>query len=103
MLDDGPTWTQDGPCRQVLHVGHEAGKIAAPPVIVGDFLLLPVNDAPSEATIRVFSISPGKEGEPLRPVQTIRVAGLDRYHAGGRGTRRRGRHGAGQLVRPRSK
>ncbi len=64
-----------GQCRQVLHVGHEAGKIAAPPAIVGDFLLLPVNDTPSEATIRVFSISPGKEGEPLEPVQTVRVAG----------------------------
>ena len=56
-------------------MGHEAGKIAAPPAIVGDFLLLPVNDTPGEATIRVFSISKDKEGEPLRPVQTIRVAG----------------------------
>ena len=67
-------WTASQ-CRQVLHVGHEAGTIAAPPAIVGDFLLLPVNDTPGEATIRVFSISQGKEGEPLRPVQTIRVAG----------------------------
>ena len=62
-------------CRQVLHVGHEAGKVAAPPAIVGDFLLLPVNDRPGEATIRVFSISKNKEGEPLRPMQTIRLAG----------------------------
>lgn len=64
-----------GQCRQVFHVGHENGKIAAPPAIVGDFLLVPINDTPGEATIRVFSISKGKEGEPLRPVQTIRVAG----------------------------
>ena len=64
-----------GQCRQVLHVGHESGTIAAPPAIVGDFLLLPVNDTPGEATLRVFSISQGKEGEPLRPVQAIRVAG----------------------------
>ena len=62
-------------CRQVLHVGHQAGKIAASPAVVGDFLLLPVNDTPGEATIRVFSISKDKASEPLRTVQTIRVAG----------------------------
>ena len=56
-------------------MGHEAGTIAAPPVIVGDFLLLPVNDTPSEATIRVFSISQARKDEPLEPVQTIRVPG----------------------------
>ncbi|MGO9109386.1 MAG: PQQ-binding-like beta-propeller repeat protein [Thermoguttaceae bacterium] len=64
-----------GACRQVLHVGHEKGTIAAPPAVVGDFLLLPVNDTPSEATIRVFSISKGKQGGVLRAMQTIRVAG----------------------------
>ena len=64
-----------GQCRQVLHVGHQPGTVAAPPAIVGDFLLLPVNDTPSEATLRVFSISKDKEGEPLKFVQTIRVAG----------------------------
>jgi outer membrane protein assembly factor BamB len=54
-------------------VGHEAGKIAAPPAIVGDFLLLPVNGAP-QAAIRVFSIASGKE-EPLVAVQSIAAAG----------------------------
>jgi len=62
-------------CRQVLHVGYEAGKIAAPPAIVGDFLLLPINETPSEASIRIFSISKGKEDPPLRQVQTIPVTG----------------------------
>jgi len=64
-----------GQCCQVLHVGYEAGKIVAPPAIVGDFLLLPINDTPSEASIRVFSISKGKEDTPLRPVQTIPMTG----------------------------
>ena len=36
---------------------------------------LAVNDTPGEAAIRVFSISKDKEGEPLKPVQTIRVPG----------------------------
>ncbi len=66
---------EKGQCRQVLHVGHAAGTVAAPPVVAGDFLLLPVNDTPKEAAIRVFSISPGKEDGPLAPVQTIRVPG----------------------------
>ena len=48
----------------------------APPAVVGDFLLLPINDTPGEATIRVFAISKDKEGEPLKPVQAIRVAGF---------------------------
>ena len=56
-------------------MGHEDGTVAAPPAIVGDFLVLPVNDTPSEATLRVFSISQGQEGESLKPVQTIRMAG----------------------------
>lgn len=64
-----------GQCRQVFHVGHETGKIAASPAIVGDFLLLPVNDAPSDAKICLFSIFQDKEGEPLMPMQTIRLAG----------------------------
>ncbi|MEI8376045.1 MAG: PQQ-binding-like beta-propeller repeat protein [Planctomycetota bacterium] len=73
QLDKGQL--DGGQCRQVFHVGHETGKIAAPPAIMGDFLLLPINDAPGDAKIRVFSISKSKEGEPLMPMQTIRVAG----------------------------
>ncbi len=64
-----------GACREVLHVGYDAGKAAAAPAILGDFLLLPVNDTPSEATIRVFSISQGKDDEPLKALQTIHVPG----------------------------
>ncbi len=65
----------DERCWQVLHVGHEAGTIAAPPVVVGDFLLAAINTAPGEATVRVFSISPGGADGPLRRVQAIRLAG----------------------------
>jgi hypothetical protein len=65
----------DHQCRQVMHLGHEAGKIAAPPAIVGDFLLLAVNDSPAEAALHVFSIAKGGEGDPLAAQQTIRVPG----------------------------
>jgi outer membrane protein assembly factor BamB len=62
-------------CRQVLHVGYEAGKVAAAPAIVGDFLFLPMNDPSGEAAIRIFLISKDKNNEPLRPVQSVRVPG----------------------------
>jgi outer membrane protein assembly factor BamB len=64
-----------GQGRQVMHVGHEAGKIAAPPTVVGDFLFLPVNDAPTEAAIHIYSIAKVADGEPLKAIQTIRVPG----------------------------
>jgi outer membrane protein assembly factor BamB len=63
------------PCKQVFHLGHAAGTIAAPPAIVDDFLLAAVNDAPGQAAIRVLAISKDKEGGALRSVQSIRVAG----------------------------
>ena len=55
--------------------------IAAPPAVVGDFLLLPVNlllpvkDVPGKAAIRVLAISKDTKGEPLRAVQMIGVEG----------------------------
>ena len=57
----------DGACRQVMHVGHEPGTIVIPPVLVGDFLLLGVNDSPTEATLRVVAI------DRLKQVQQIRI------------------------------
>ena len=63
-----------GQCRQVLHIGHEPGTIAAPPTVVGNFLLLAVNDTPGKATLRVLAIS-DKEGDPLSPAQTIPLEG----------------------------
>lgn len=82
-------------CRQVLHLGHEAGTIVAAPSVVGDFLFLPVNDSPDQATVRVLAIAANREpgrpdrqaaapgsavpapakDEPLASVQRINVKG----------------------------
>jgi outer membrane protein assembly factor BamB len=62
-------------CRQVMHVGHEDGAISVPPAILGDFLLLPVNNSPSEGTIHVFSISKSGNDEPLKALQTLHLPG----------------------------
>ncbi len=61
--------------RQVLHLGHEAGTIAAAPAVAGDYLLVPVNDNPDEASVRVLSIEAARKDGPLEPVQRIGVKG----------------------------
>ncbi len=62
-------------CRQVLHLGHETGSIVAAPAVIGDSLLVPVNDSPSEATVRVLSIAASQQEEPLQAVQRINIRG----------------------------
>ncbi len=65
----------DGRCRQVLHLGHEPGTIAAAPGVASDALLVAVNESSDEATIRVVSISPSQKDEPLQTVARIGVKG----------------------------
>jgi outer membrane protein assembly factor BamB len=66
-----------GKCLQVVHLGHDAGSIAAAPVVLGDFLLVAVNDAASRASLRVLAIESSPDGTTasLRVVQTIPLAG----------------------------
>ncbi len=65
----------DGRCRQVLHLGHEAGTITAGPGVAGDTLLVAVNESPEEATLRIISIAPSQKDEPLQTVGRISVNG----------------------------
>ena len=65
----------DGRCRQVLHMGHEPGTVAALPTVVGDTLLVAVNESPEEATLRVVSIAPAQKDEPLQTVGRLHVQG----------------------------
>ncbi len=67
-----------GQCRQVFHLGHGVGKVAAPPTIVGDFLLVAVNEGAADATLHVLSIhatEEEKEGRLLNRMQRIPVKG----------------------------
>ena len=65
----------DGQCKQVVHLGHELGTITAPPVVVGRFLLVVVNDRAQDSALRVLSIEEGEQGPSLKPVQRIRLKG----------------------------
>ena len=90
VLDAG----QPGQCRQVLHLGHSAGSIAAPVAVLAISSSLRSTVRQAETTIRIIAISKDKEGLPLRPVQTIRLPGYVNAarHSGSRsGCRDRGR------------
>jgi outer membrane protein assembly factor BamB len=68
----------DGRCRQVVHLGHEAGGISAPPVIAGSHLLVVVNDSALGATLRVLSLDTEEQDSAkplLRPVQDMGLKG----------------------------
>ena len=65
-------------CRQVLPLGHGPGSIVAPPVILGDYLLLAVNDTAGDSSLQVLQIRSGEpqsSDPPLQLVQTIALKG----------------------------
>jgi len=68
----------DGKCRQVVHLGHQPGSVTTAPVLLGDYLLVAVNDGAHDATLQVLTIQPdrtGKTGPAPKPVQQIRLKG----------------------------
>jgi outer membrane protein assembly factor BamB len=65
----------DGRCRQVLHLGHETGAIAAPPGVVGSSLLVTVNESPEEASLRLISIAASQKDEPLQKAGRLSIKG----------------------------
>ena len=46
----------DDRCRQVIHLGHQPGAIAVPPVVAGNFLVLAENNPAGDFTLRALAI-----------------------------------------------
>jgi len=46
----------DGKCLQVVHIGHEQGSITAPPVLIGGFLVVAVNEGNNDSRLKVFAV-----------------------------------------------
>jgi outer membrane protein assembly factor BamB len=66
----------DWACRQVFHLGHPLGGVAAPPVIAGNYLLVVVNEGPADATLRVLEIGPpGPAFHEVKAVEHVRLKG----------------------------
>ena len=71
------SWT-DGVCESVLCLGHELGSITTAPVLVGDYLLVAINDGARDTVMQVLAIRKENSdpAEPwLKPVQQIRLDG----------------------------
>ena len=66
----------DGRCRQVVHLGHRAGAIAVPPVVVGDGVLAAENRG-GGFVLLALSFAGAKQGqaETLRLVQQVPLKG----------------------------
>lgn len=63
-------------CEEVVYLGHKAGTIAAPPLIIQDHVLIAQNAGPEYCLLHIFKITPGGEGQLLRrPQPPIRLTG----------------------------
>ncbi|MBN1395372.1 MAG: PQQ-binding-like beta-propeller repeat protein [Pirellulales bacterium] len=70
--------SDDGACRDVFYLGHGAGSVNTAPVVVGDYLLLTVNDGARDCVLNLFAVRGNVSGkaEPwLKLVQQVRLGG----------------------------
>ena len=68
----------DGACNQVVCLGHERGSIATAPVLIGDSLIVAINNGARDATLHVLAVTtdPTNDTETrLKPVQQVRLHG----------------------------
>ena len=66
----------DKRCCQVLPLGHGPGSIAAPPVVLGDYLFVALNDTASDCSLRVMEIRPVEKQSPEPPLQAVQTISL---------------------------
>jgi outer membrane protein assembly factor BamB len=64
----------DGRCRQVFHLGHSPGAVIVPPVVLGDYLVVAVNQGFQDVTLRVLRIGEGDD-PVLKPVEGFSLPG----------------------------
>ena len=68
-------------CKHVVYVGHEPGSVVVPPLVVGDCVLVAVNDGARDAVLKVFAAADkaekgkGRSDAWLNLVQEIRLDG----------------------------
>jgi len=68
--------TQTLACDEVLYLGHKAGTILVPPLIVQDHVFIAENKGDSACTLHVLKITPGQDGPLLsRPQAPFLLTG----------------------------
>ena len=62
----------------MIHLAHQPGAIAVPPVVAGNFLVLAENNQAGDFTLRALAIQASSNGRPeatLKPVQQVPLRG----------------------------
>jgi outer membrane protein assembly factor BamB len=63
----------EGRCQELIYIGHEAGTIRIPPIVVGRYLLIAENGGVNRSTLRVFTA--GEDGLGVQLVQNVTLEG----------------------------
>ncbi len=64
---------ENGECREALYLGHEAESISAPPLLVGRYLVLAVNNGAEDAVLRILLAD--EDGLQLKQVEQTALRG----------------------------
>ena len=67
-----------GVCKHVGYLGHEAESITTAPVMIGEYLLVAINGGARDAVLRVYTIEPNRSDKPdpwLKLLQEIPLGG----------------------------
>lgn len=61
--------------KQVVYLGHEAGSITAPPILISRFLIVAENDRAEDAVLKVYSVEGTAKASPFSLLQEVRLQG----------------------------
>jgi outer membrane protein assembly factor BamB/TolA-binding protein len=67
-----------GVCKHVGYLGHEAESITTSPVMIGEYLLVAINGGARDAVLRVYTVEPNRSDKPdpwLKLLQEIPLGG----------------------------
>ncbi len=66
---------EGGVCRQVVHLGHNAGGVTAAPVLAAGYLVVAENDRGQDSLLHVLATQTEESPGEVVPVQQIRLRG----------------------------
>ena len=66
--------TINGTCKAVVYLGHEAGTLAATPLVADRLLIVPLNDGFQSSTLQVYAI-PATNSSAWKVVQRVSLQG----------------------------
>jgi len=61
--------------KQVVYLGHEAGSITAPPILINRFLIVAENDRAEDAVLKVYAVEGTQKAPAFSLLQEVRLQG----------------------------